>query len=301
MSNACASGFCVNSVCCNNACTGTCTVCNLPGSIGTCSSVPGGTAPTPTTECTTQAQTTCGTNGLCNGSGACQKWPSGTQCAGASCSGVSLTGASTCNTSNVCTAPAPTMCSLYVCGTGACKTSCTTTADCQSPYVCLSNACVPPINVTVKTKTSASSTFIYFEIQLINNGTTAITLSQITMKYWYTWDVTSGSPTESASCTYSLGVGTPPMSCTYVTEAFTTLTTPLADADHIFTLGFNSSAGTLAPGATAEIGPGINKSDFSTFTQTNDYSYNSSTSFTTTTKVAVYLGGALVYGTEPVN
>jgi hypothetical protein len=154
----------------------------------------------------------------------------------------------------------------------------------------------------VKTKTSASSTFIYFEIQLINNGTSAITLSQITMKYWYTWDVPTGTtnpPTESASCTYSLGVGGG--SCTNVTETFATLATALADADHTFTLGFTSGAGTLAPGATAEIGPGINKSDFSTFTQTNDYSYNTSTSFVTFTKVTVYLNGLLVYGTEPVN
>ena len=60
----------------------------------------------------------------------------------------------------------------------------------------------------------------------------------------------------------------------------------------------------LAPGATAELGPGFNKNDFSMFTQTNDYSYNSSTSFTVTTKVTVYIttssGTALVYGTEPM-
>jgi len=295
----CNSGFCAQTVCCNNACAGTCSSCNLSGTVGTCTSIAGGQPPVPATQCTDQGASTCGTNGLCNGSGACQKYPSGTQCAGGSCTGSSATAVSTCNASNTCVAPAPTNCTPYICGANACKTTCATTADCLAPDVCLGTTCSPPINVTVKTKTSASSTFIYFEVQLTNTGTMPITLSQITMKYWYTWDVTTGAPTESASCTYSLGVTGG--SCTNVTEAFSVVTPALADADHIFTLGFSSGAMTLAAGATAEIGPGINKSDFSTFTQTNDYSYNSSTTFTTNAKVTVYLNGSLVYGTEPTN
>jgi len=43
-----------------------------------------------------------------------------------------------------------------------------------------------------------------------------------------------------------------------------------------------------------------NKNNFTNFTQTNDYSYNASTSaWTTTTAVTVYRNGVLVYGTEP--
>lgn len=40
----CSTGFCVSGVCCENACTGSCTACNLPGSLGTCSPRPNGTA-----------------------------------------------------------------------------------------------------------------------------------------------------------------------------------------------------------------------------------------------------------------
>jgi hypothetical protein len=40
----CQSGFCVDGVCCNAACSGTCTACNQPGTVGTCSPVTG--APT---------------------------------------------------------------------------------------------------------------------------------------------------------------------------------------------------------------------------------------------------------------
>jgi len=96
----------------------------------------------------------------------------------------------------------------------------------------------------------------------------------------------------------SLGVGGG--SCTDVTESFITLSPVRTNADHMFQLGFAAGAGTLAAGATAEIGPGINKSNFSAFTQTNDYSYNSSTTFTTNAKVTVYQNGTIIYGTEPM-
>jgi Cellulose binding domain len=297
----CASGFCVNGFCCNNVCTGTCTACNVTGSVGTCTSIAGGQAPVPATQCATQTASTCGTNGLCNGSGACQKYPSGTTCVGATCAGSTLTPNATCNGTGTCSTPSTSSCTPYSCGANACKTACTTNADCLSPYVCTGTTCGPALTVTVKTKTAASTQFIYFDIQLTNGGTMPITLSQITMDYWYTWDVATDAgapPTELASCTYSLGVGGG--SCTDVTESFTTLSPVRTNADHMFQLGFEAGAGTLAAGATAEIGPGINKSNFSTFTQTNDYSYNSSTTFTTNAKVTVYQNGTIIYGTEPM-
>ena len=36
---------CVDGVCCTSSCTGTCVACNVPGALGTCSPVPGGTDP----------------------------------------------------------------------------------------------------------------------------------------------------------------------------------------------------------------------------------------------------------------
>jgi hypothetical protein len=36
----CSSGFCVSGVCCNTACAGTCTACDVAGSVGTCSQEP---------------------------------------------------------------------------------------------------------------------------------------------------------------------------------------------------------------------------------------------------------------------
>jgi hypothetical protein len=156
--------------------------------------------------------------------------------------------------------------------------------------------------MTVETESTGTSNqdFVYFNIRLINNGTTGIPLSQMTVKYWYTWDVSADAgtqPNETAACTETLGAA--PGNCGNVTMTFATVSPALPGADHYFQLGFTAAAGSLAAGATAEIGPGFNKNDFSQFTQTNDYSYNSSTTFTTTTTVTVYLNGALVYGVEP--
>jgi Cellulose binding domain len=297
----CASGFCVNSVCCNNACTGICTACNLTGMVGTCTSIPGGSPPNPTTQCTNTGAATCGTNGLCNGSGACQKYASGTSCAAATCTGSSLTGGSTCNASSMCVAPAPTSCNPYICGAGACKTTCATTADCVSPDVCTGTVCSPPatLSAALKAVNIGNVQFITINVHLTNNGTSAIPLTQVTVRYWYTLD--GGTATQTPNCDYTFLPGNC-SSIVYSASSFVTMTTPKATADHYFQFGFASGAGSLAAsgGTTSDMQLRWNKNDFTNFTQTNDYSYNASTTaWVTTTKVTAYLNGALVYGTEP--
>jgi hypothetical protein len=191
------------------------------------------------------------------------------------------------------------MCNLYVCGTGACKTSCTTTADCQSPYVCIASACVPPINITVSLEeTNTSNTKqVTPNFHIVNNGTSAITLSQLTVRYWYTVDEASPSA-QTASCDYTFLSG----SCAAITGiTFGQVNPAKTNADYYLQFGFATGL-SLAPsgGTTGDIQVRWNKNDFSVFTFSNDYSYNASTTtWTATTKVTVYLNGVLVYGTEP--
>ena len=298
----CNSGFCAQGVCCNTACTALCNSCSVAGHVGTCVDVTAGVAD-PTARCTNGGAATCGNNGFCDGNGACQKYASGTQCIAQTCATSTLQPASTCNGTGTCVTPATNSCTPFICGTNACKTTCATSADCISAaYMCSGGSCIQAVNLTVKTETKNASNvdFVYFDIRIINNGTTAVPLSQITVKYWYTWDVSTDAgtqPNETAACTYTLGAA--PGNCGNVTTSFGAVSPVHTGADHYFQLGFTTAAGSLAAGATAEIGPGFNKNDFSAFTQTNDYSYNSATAFATTTKVTVYLGGALVYGVEP--
>src|SRR5581483_3043911 len=80
----CDTGHCVDNYCCDTDCSSTCMACNLMGLIGTCSPVVAGNDPSHGT-CMVQDPSTCGTDGKCDGSGACRKYPSGTQCSTASC------------------------------------------------------------------------------------------------------------------------------------------------------------------------------------------------------------------------
>jgi hypothetical protein len=81
---------------------------------------------------------------------------------------------------------------------------------------------------------------------------------------------------------------------------FVAVSPPKTDADVYLTFGFTPTAGNLAAGATGSSAQPSTKNDFSAFTQMNDYSYNSSMTFTTITTATVYLSGALVYGAEPM-
>jgi hypothetical protein len=301
--NACLSGFCVNGVCCNNACTGTCTACNLAGAVGTCTAVPAGQAPTPATQCTDSGASTCGSNGKCDGNGACQKYASGTTCVGAACTGSTLTPAATCNSSGMCVTPAMTPCNPYICGTGACKTSCTASADCLMPDICAGGSCVSPVTVTVQlaerdTFVSDAAVAPHFAIK--NSGTNAVALSSLTLRYWYTEEGTNGTTVattpiaQTASCDYAM------ISCSNITMSLVQVTPAVTGANFYLQVGFAAAAGTLAAGAsTTDIQVRFNKNDYTNYNEADDYSYLSTTAYTTTTKVTAYLNGTLIYGTEP--
>jgi MYXO-CTERM domain-containing protein len=92
----CATGFCVDGVCCDTACDGLCVSClaaETGGADGTCAGVTAGTDPG--NECVDSGAAECGTNGFCNGFGACQTYPSypctpnpctsGSECASGQC------------------------------------------------------------------------------------------------------------------------------------------------------------------------------------------------------------------------
>ncbi|MDI1480679.1 FG-GAP repeat protein [Polyangium sp. y55x31] len=78
----CASGFCTDGVCCDTLCEGTCVACvgasKGDGIDGICGPIAAGTDPD--AECAAQAPETCGTTGMCNGGGACERHPAGTTC-----------------------------------------------------------------------------------------------------------------------------------------------------------------------------------------------------------------------------
>jgi hypothetical protein len=300
---ACQTGFCANGVCCNNACAGTCTACNLSGSVGTCKQVPAGQPPTPATQCTDAGAATCGTNGKCDGTGGCQKYASGTSCADATCTGATLTPSASCNTAGMCITPVTKMCNPYMCGTGACKTTCTANADCVSPDICAGGSCVPPITVTVslaQRDLNARDSTLAPHLQIKNSGTNSFALSTITVRYWYTEEASDGTTlgtteAQQVACDYAL------VGCNNVTMSLVAVSPARTGANYYLQLAFPTSLGSLAAGATTgEIQSRIFKVDNTAYNETDDYSYLATMTYTSTTKVTVYLNGTLVYGTEPM-
>ena len=142
----CDSTFCVDGVCCSTACDAACSACSAAlkggGMDGECDVVPRGTDPHD--DCGLSLPGTCGdATGLCDGDGACEKWPAVTPCGDeASCAGGTQTNADHCDGLGACADGGTVDCGLYACGALTCNTTCATDADCSASAYCLGTACV---------------------------------------------------------------------------------------------------------------------------------------------------------------
>jgi hypothetical protein len=129
-------------------------------------------------------------------------------------------------------------------------------------------------------------------IQVVNRGSLSVPLSAVTARYWFTGD--GGATSFSTWCDYAL------LDCSNVTMQISPVSPTRTGADEVFKLGWSSGAGSLAGGAsTGDAQTRFNKTDWSVFNETNDYSYTSGTSYADNSKVTVYYYGNLVWGTEP--
>jgi endoglucanase len=149
-------------------------------------------------------------------------------------------------------------------------------------------------NITVQffnQSTAATINQIYLNIRLMNTGTSAIALSNVKIRYYYTID---GAKSQNFYCDYT------PIGSGNITGAFFTMSTAKTGADTYVEIGFTSGAGNLAAGGSTTIQARLAKSDWSNYTQTNDYSFNSSaTNYVDWTKVTGYVSGSLNWGIEP--
>lgn len=161
-------------------------------------------------------------------------------------------------------------------------------------HVMDSGVSVPAGNLTIQAFngiTSESTNGISPKFKVINTGDSAIRLSDVKLRYYYTVD---GENSQSFWCDWaSIGNAN-------VTGHFVKLATPVAGADYALEIGFASSAGTLDPGQSAEIQTRFAKADWSNYNQADDYSFKTSGSqFENHAQVTGYLNGQLVWGIEP--
>ncbi|MFD8915950.1 glycoside hydrolase family 6 protein [Streptomyces sp. NPDC059575] len=137
---------------------------------------------------------------------------------------------------------------------------------------------------------SATDNQIRPGLQLVNSGSGAVDLSKVTVRYWFTGD--------AASAGYQTWCDYAQIGCSAVRTAVTALPAGRTGADHTLDVTFTS--GSLAAGAnTGDLQLRVAKADWSAFDETNDYSRGTGTSYADAPKVTVYVGGTLVWGTEP--
>ncbi|OZQ62030.1 cellulose binding domain-containing protein, partial [Paenibacillus odorifer] len=165
----------------------------------------------------------------------------------------------------------------------------------QSLVVTISDTSVAPtaaLKVQMYNGTvTASGNTLNPKFKLVNTSTSAVALSDVKLRYYYTID---GEKAQSFFCDWSQA------GSANVTGTFVKLPTAKADADYYLELGFSSAAGSLAAGASIDIQVRVAKEDWSNYTQTGDYSFNAvDTNFVDWTKAPAYISGNLIWGSEP--
>ena len=135
---------------------------------------------------------------------------------------------------------------------------------------------------------------LYALYQIVNTGTSAVPLSSLTMRYWFT-NNNASDPLEF-DCDWAQ------VNCSNISGKFVVLSTPLAHANTYLEIGFTAAAGSIGPGqSSGEIQTRIHHAAYSNFDTTQSYSFISDPSFVykDTQTVTLYQNGALIWGTEP--
>lgn len=138
--------------------------------------------------------------------------------------------------------------------------------------------------------TNASTNAIKATFKVTNNGSEAINLSDVKLRYYYTAD----NKKEQEFHCYNAAIANPYRAVTSnVTGKFVKMDKAMEGADTYLEIAFDKDAGTLNPGETVEIQSNFNKKDWSNYNQDNDYSFND------VDKSVVLINGKIVSGNEP--
>lgn len=132
------------------------------------------------------------------------------------------------------------------------------------------------------------TTTIHPWFKLYNTGTMPFDLEDVTIRYYYTID---GDKDQNFWCDWS-SAGSQNVTGTFVKVPFVA-----NGVDSYYELGFKEGSGSLIAGDFEELQTRFAKTDWSNYTQTNDYSFNADTSdYIEWTKIGVYIKGKLVWG-----
>nr|P38058.1 RecName: Full=Cellulose-binding protein A; Flags: Precursor [Clostridium cellulovorans]AAA23218.1 cellulose binding protein [Clostridium cellulovorans] len=147
---------------------------------------------------------------------------------------------------------------------------------------------------------SAQTNSITPIIKITNTSDSDLNLNDVKVRYYYTSDGTQGQTFWCDHAGALLGNSyvdnTSKVTANFVKET----ASPTSTYDTYVEFGFASGRATLKKGQFITIQGRITKSDWSNYTQTNDYSFDASSSTPVVNpKVTGYIGGAKVLGTAP--
>jgi fibronectin type 3 domain-containing protein len=140
-----------------------------------------------------------------------------------------------------------------------------------------------------KGMTSNNSIKPYLQIE--NNDAIGVAYNEITMRYWITPENYAGIDT---------WVDYAELGNDKILMNYVSLPEPHEGAFGYVEYGFDASLGNLSPGVgSGPIQSRFSNTDWSNFDETDDYSYQSNSSYVKNEQVTLYRNGILVWGTEP--
>ena len=173
--------------------------------------------------------------------------------------------------------------------TSTVKPSATSTSTVRPSPSPTSTPTTIPSNIKVQFcswNTDTNSNTIYANFKLINTGSSAVDLTQIKLRYYFTMEGTSAL---NFFCDY-VSVGS-------VAGAYYDISNA-TNANKYLEVKFNS--GSLAANSEVVVQTRTAKSDWSSFNQSNDYSFTATaTNYTEWNKITAYQSDKLIFGIEP--
>lgn len=150
------------------------------------------------------------------------------------------------------------------------------------------------IHIMVQNEEAASSNnSIKLGIQLKNTSEDIMSLSDLTIRYWYTLD-------SDIEVNQQFHVDYTALGQDIVTGRFVALDKTYQQADYYVEIGFTKQAGSLSQDqSTGEIKLRWNKEDWSDYMMSNDYSFVKSNQYVLWNRMTVYMKGKLLAGVEP--